>query len=121
MSVTLHRLPVPRGRAPRGRRILLFLLLLIVMADAVDLVNPGAFTCGGEAYVAHARGSLAHPARIMAGEVPDPYRTRAIMTQPTEADNVGRRRDPIQSHRRAPRARSHIMSPPEDVSATLPQ
>ena len=39
MSVTLHQIPVTRGRPRRARRVLLFLLLLIVTDDAVDLLN----------------------------------------------------------------------------------
>jgi hypothetical protein len=91
------------------------------MGDAVDLVNPGAFTWGGEEYVVHAPGPLAHPTRVGANEVWDRYRITPIARRPAECDNIGRRRDPPPSHTHAPRARSHIVSPPEDASATVPQ
>jgi len=120
MSVTLHPLPVPRGRALRGRRILLFLLLLIVMEDVVDLVNPGAFTWGGEEYVVHVPGPLAYPPRV-ADEIWDRYRITPIGWRPTECDNIGNRRDRTPSHTHAARARSHIVSPSEDASVTVPQ
>ena len=126
MSVTLHQIPVTRGRPRRARRVLLFLLLLIVMDDAVDLLNSGAFAWAGEEYAVHGRRAqdpspLAHPMRIVANEVRDAYRTTAIVKQAAAADNVGRRRDRIPAHTRAPRARSHIISPPEDASAIFAQ
>jgi hypothetical protein len=122
MNVTLQQIPVTRRRPRSARRVLLFLLLLIVMEDAVDLLNSGAFAWTGEEYVDQGRRPpLTQSTRIVADEVRGAYRTTAIMRQAAGADNVGRRRDPIPSHTRAPRARSHIVSPLEDVSAPVPQ
>ena len=53
--MTRGRVPGKRGRSPRLRRALVFLLLLIVVDDAVDLLNAGAFAWAGDEYAVQGR------------------------------------------------------------------
>jgi hypothetical protein len=96
----------------------LFLLLLVVMDDAADLLNSGAFAWAGDEYVIQGRTPPAHPMRIVGNDVGIADRTTLIVKPAAAADDVGRRRDSIPSHTRAPRARSYIASPAEDASAS---
>src|SRR5262249_42293010 len=121
MSVTRDQVPGKHGRSPRVRRVLFFLLLLIVMDDAVDLLNAGAFVWAGDEYAVQGRRLPTHHTRLVIDDVRDPDRRTTISRQTDPADTVGRRPDPILSQTNPPRARSHIVSPADETSATLPQ
>jgi hypothetical protein len=125
MGVTFRQVSTTQGRLWRARQVLLFLLLLIVTEDAVDLINPGAFGWAGDEYAVHgqrvqSQRPPARPTRIVASEICNAGHTAVLLRQPAEADTAGHRRDSVPSSTRIPRARSHVASSPEDASAPPP-